>query len=667
MLFRWHTYILLMLCLISLWLMLQGLARTHSMKVHTTHPSESLQRLNGDIDRYNIVPVDVTKPDSPARVKRHSYRRSRTFSRPDDKPIKERQEPEFLPADEYLLTDELVLRAAMDRTLAVIFVDAVTLDWAFNWVAHSKRAGMTKHLVGARDGYSLYKLVKAGVPAFAAVTEGTSVESWKSPPSNDFESQSADEIARERIQVLDTALKAGVDVLISDSDTVWLKNPLRYFANHVSADLLVSSAAHAPTTNDTGLELPEAVHYPVDLGVLYVRATPASRKLVTQWKANAKAHPDRTAHTGFTELLHPNLDSPREDRLFGIFEDVALLGLLPVTLFCGGHHYFVTKLPQQRQLEPFVVHTSFTFGGLQGRRHRLREATLWEDPPEYYNNPMGYLTFEMDLPPELLLPFENYYPDERASRPLTNAASEEGGSTDDVALVRAHMDLVWHQVKQIRRAAQLAYGLGRVLILPPLMCGLDRWWFPHAGALPESHLRLPFSCPLDHVVNVQFWEEEPRVRFREHSFLANPRTPARVLESFGTVHVKPRPAAPEPEGPKDVAVMNRRHIDNVLEMPSSVENAHRQLRESQAIKVLRFKELGQASEDFAWETNEEDVGKDPFNRWFERLGSTWCCIKPGLRGQLGHVHYDFLRDRIGTNHSQWKIFRQDPWDLHFGD
>eukprot|EP00854_Cymbomonas_tetramitiformis_P000671 gene671-1124_t len=584
MLFRWHTYILLMLCLISLWLMLQ--------------------------------------------------------------------EPEFLPADEYLLTDELVLRAAMDRTLAVIFVDAVTLDWAFNWVAHSKRAGMTKHLVGARDGYSLYKLVKAGVPAFAAVTEGTSVESWKSPPSNDFESQSADEIARERIQVLDTALKAGVDVLISDSDTVWLKNPLRYFANHVSADLLVSSAAHAPTTNDTGLELPEAgfafrsysgvltwaltamtwqVHYPVDLGVLYVRATPAS------------------------------------SRLFGIFEDVALLGLLPVTLFCGGHHYFVTKLPQQRQLEPFVVHTSFTFGGLQGRRHRLREATLWEDPPEYYNNPMGYLTFEMDLPPELLLPFENYYPDERASRPLTNAASEEGGSTDDVALVRAHMDLVWHQVKQIRRAAQLAYGLGRVLILPPLMCGLDRWWFPHAGALPESHLRLPFSCPLDHVVNVQFWEEEPRVRFREHSFLANPRTPARVLESFGTVHVKPRPAAPEPEGPKDVAVMNRRHIDNVLEMPSSVENAHRQLRESQAIKVLRFKELGQASEDFAWETNEEDVGKDPFNRWFERLGSTWCCIKPGLRGQLGHVHYDFLRDRIGTNHSQWKIFRQDPWDLHFGD
>lgn len=32
-----------------------------------------------------------------------------------------------------------------------------------------------------------------------------------------------------------------------------------------------------------------------------------------------------------------------------------------------------------------MVHTTFQYGGSSGKRHRLREATLWVDPPEYYS------------------------------------------------------------------------------------------------------------------------------------------------------------------------------------------------------------------------------------------------------------------------------------------
>ena len=32
-----------------------------------------------------------------------------------------------------------------------------------------------------------------------------------------------------------------------------------------------------------------------------------------------------------------------------------------------------------------MVHTTFQYGGSSGKRHRLREAMLWVDPPEYYS------------------------------------------------------------------------------------------------------------------------------------------------------------------------------------------------------------------------------------------------------------------------------------------
>jgi arabinosyltransferase len=35
---------------------------------------------------------------------------------------------------------------------------------------------------------------------------------------------------------------------------------------------------------------------------------------------------------------------------------------------------------------PYVVHQTFQYGGVKGKRHRLREAVLWRDPPAYYRD-----------------------------------------------------------------------------------------------------------------------------------------------------------------------------------------------------------------------------------------------------------------------------------------
>ena len=78
-----------------------------------------------------------------------------------------------------------------------------------------------------------------------------------------------------------------------------------------------------------------------------------------------------------------------------------------------------------------------------------------------------------------------------------------------------------------------------MLILPRLVCGLDRWWAPHAGTIPGSATRLPLlECPADHVIDLE--RMKPEELLREHSLLCNPRTPAHVLAGARSFRVRVR-------------------------------------------------------------------------------------------------------------------------------
>ena len=51
------------------------------------------------------------------------------------------------------------------------------------------------------------------------------------------------------------------------------------------------------------------------------------------------------------------------------------------------------------RVAPYVLHTTYVFGGPHGKRSRLREARLWlADPPAYFDGPR-FLSMELRLPP----------------------------------------------------------------------------------------------------------------------------------------------------------------------------------------------------------------------------------------------------------------------------
>lgn len=322
------------------------------------------------------------------------------------------------------------------------------------------------------------------------------------------------------------------------------------------------------------------------------------------------------------------------------------MGILPVSLFCSGHTFFVQRLfekvvPKQ---EAYVVHATFQFAGTEGKRHRMREAMIWEsDGPEYYDPPGGFLSFKPDIPDALLAGYD----------------SKEG-----------HFALVNHQIKQVRDAMALASALNRTFVFPRLICGWDRWWAPHRGTIPHSSLPNPYLCPAvrrpsprprappllpppraavsastssvpthsacgpsdfallprasprtleqDHVFDLEVWNRKrsfeefgPETRYREYSVLENPRMPQIVKESKVAVDVC---SAPGGCGASSALVK--------LDKPITDGEAVKLFSPLKDVKVLEFSSMLGA---FAGFDRPEDQQR--FHRRIKEYVGIWCCVQ----------------------------------------
>jgi len=294
-------------------------------------------------------------------------------------------------------------------------------------------------------------------------------------------------------------------------------------------------------------------------------------------------------------------------------------GVLPVSLFASGHTHFVSRMAHLMRSTPYMVHTTFQYGGAQGKRHRLREGMMWEDAPEYYSGP-DFLTYELDLPRALVYP---------------NGGTVGSDGTlpfDKRASVEQHFALVHHQLAQVRNGLALAKATGRILILPRLVCGLDRWWAPHRGIIPGSAARLPLlDCPADHVLDVErMGKVEPLLR--EHSFLCNPRTPASVRGSVAQL------AGARPEaGPAASA---------------AAAALVRQIQTSGS-KVVRLAAVPDYRAVLGADTK-------AFEDKYKHYAGLWCCNRPpGGRG-AGHIWYDLFADIVphtDRHNRRW----EGPW------
>ncbi|KAK8323388.1 hypothetical protein V6Z11_A12G235000 [Gossypium hirsutum] len=413
----------------------------------------------------------------------------------------------------FRLTKELVAQRAKDNVIIVTFGNFAFMDFILTWVKHLTDLGVSNLLVGAMDTKLLNALYWKGIPVFDMGSHiSTDDVGWGSPIFH--------KMGRQKVLLINAILPFGFELLMCDTDMVWLKNPLPYLARYPDADILTSSDQVVPTVVDDRLADWKQVGAAYNIGIFHWRPTPPAKKLAKEWIDMLLADDRIWDQNGFNELVRRQTGPAFDDEsgIFYSYDGNLKLGILPESIFCSGHTYFVQALHQQFRLQPYALHTTFQYAGTEGKRHRLREAMVFFDPPEYYDAPGGFLSFRPSISKSLLLDGEHN--------------------------LESHFSLINYQMRQIRSALALASVLNRTLVMPPLWCRLDRLWFPHPGALLGSMTRQPFLCPLDHVfeyalvqVNVMLRDlpaEEfgPAINIREYSFLNNPFLPQRVRESW---------------------------------------------------------------------------------------------------------------------------------------
>ena len=360
------------------------------------------------------------------------------------------------PFDEKpLLSVEMARQhASPDNMLIVTYVNKNRLDFALTWVRHLLAANQPHFLVGALDAEALRGLEERGVPCYlidysklAGTDTGWGTQAFRM-------------LGLYKVQMVLALARTGVDTLTVDADAFLVRDPLPYFRALPQADVLMSSDQLSATRGyaDQGLEGEGAFGSAFNIGYIFIRASAV--EFVQEWRDKCYSEQGSWDQNLFAstlrragELKHEELQLTPE-RLRPMYRTKSgrhlLAGILPVSLFASGHTFFVTRMAHLMHTQPYMVHTTFQYGGVQGKRHRLREGMVWEDADEYYTQP--FLRFDIDLPHHLVYP--------HGSADADAAGTLDFGQRHTVA---EHFALVHHQLSQIRNGLALAQALGRIL------------------------------------------------------------------------------------------------------------------------------------------------------------------------------------------------------------
>ena len=459
----------------------------------------------------------------------------------------------------------LVRRVAGDMGCVIVtWANDHYRDFARSWVGNLRALGLDNFMVGAMDADLYAFLTKEGVPTWLMGSRDIA----KGTVERDFGwgTKTFHQMGRDKIRLIRDLTKVdGVDVLISDIDTAWLRDPIPFFRRYPTADMLVSTdqlksetesipeqTAYlnnylsnleiASSFDDEGLEL-HICHAAMNIGVMWFRSTSGSRALTEEWVRLIEAKDDLWDQNAFNDLvrLGGSCSAKPSDGsgLFEGFDGKVVVGTLPASQFANGHAFHAQRMHSQKKKDPFAVHNTFQYGGTPGKRHRMREANVWrgEDVDSRFllksdgrRTKIGFLSYDPRIPADVDLSVfrARSWPEARDDTFPTIASKHD-------PIVDAHAKLVEFQLAQLRAAAAVASTLGRVVIAPPILCGLDRVWFPHFGRFPGSQFALPFVCPLDHVLAVE--RSTKMDALREHSFLTHPELPEKIRSSVATVDV----------------------------------------------------------------------------------------------------------------------------------
>jgi hypothetical protein len=147
--------------------------------------------------------------------------------------------------------------------LPVVVASDAYADLLDNWLRHINLLAPDRFLIVAMDGVLEAKLLARGLPVGRADFDGTPTDFWL-----------------QRILVWESLVRSGLDIIQSDVDAIWMRDPRDMLSTVCSADLLFSQGTLHPWD---GYSLWSFV---LCTGFFLIRAGEAANRLFDAWLAN---------------------------------------------------------------------------------------------------------------------------------------------------------------------------------------------------------------------------------------------------------------------------------------------------------------------------------------------------------------------------------------------
>ncbi|KAJ9511250.1 hypothetical protein QJQ45_017155 [Haematococcus lacustris] len=416
------------------------------------------------------------------------------------------------------LSKELVASFAKDNTIILTvsdwrifqnFVVAAALDLmaGVNWMKHLKRLGVENYLVGATDkktaaflgSQPLLQALRYGSEHYVAAT-------WR------------------KVTVVQQIVGWGFNVLHSDVDVVWFRDPLPYMLGPALKDVDMAVSTDLVSTGnskrDEGLEVSVHQHVNVNTGVYFVKSTPGGQAFMLAWAGLRKTLIHDNDQTGLYQWIRgQSAEVDGQKRFVQLHvsttrsQAVTTVAVLHPSLPSSGHlsktRIFVAGLHCRQALQVNDMHcipavwllllvvlpqageTPFRLGLLSvsmllnGYSYFIPKLNVYQNVSALgihltwvplsregkfhrmrdgmlYNDEPEYYSGPQFITADIDFP------------PVPPGYNE---MRDTEAMIKIHLAKMEVQLKQMYRAMAIAVIMNRTLVLPKLQCFCYKNWF----------------------------------------------------------------------------------------------------------------------------------------------------------------------------------------------
>lgn len=228
--------------------------------------------------------------------------------------------------------------------IVLLTVNSGFVDFFYNWWNYYKQLGIKDvSVVVVAEDNDVYAKLKAtlSITIERSTLAKRGAHAWDTDDYKKMVSTRPDHVLRH--------LNAGKNVLYTDVDTVWLRNPFTFLSK--TADIIAS----VDSQSYKGM----SPYYCT--GFMAVINTPKTRALFKSWQKKLQEE--------------PQLNQPLFNRLLHNYNKLHHVAL-PNKLFPNGLYYF-TKMGQKERRNVVVIHNNFIIGH-EAKRNRFKNAGLWK-------------------------------------------------------------------------------------------------------------------------------------------------------------------------------------------------------------------------------------------------------------------------------------------------